>query len=149
MMAALILALNNDGCPYSGFGDIPYLFSSESFHVVGDTAKCTDVLGTANVSWVYGFKYVPRPEGKTDTILTPEDKTNNLIIVGGPAVNPLATEFGTYFGITYINQPGVKFTISWENQSISLDLQKYPSEDICIVYLGKKDERNALVIWGY
>ncbi len=143
-------SVNNDGCPYSGFADIPSLFSSKSFHVVGDGAKCTDALGTANVSWVYGFKHIATPEGKTDSILTQkEHETNNLIIVGGPAVNPVAQEFGNYFGISYSYQPGVFFAIFWKNQSISLDLQKYPSEDICIVYLGKQAQRNALVIWGY
>lgn len=133
-----------------GFSDIPSMFPHRNFHVVGDQAKCTDVLGTANASWVYGHKWIERPEGKTDLLLTPQEHdTGNLIIVGGPAVNPLATEIDNHFGISYVYQPGINFTILWENQSISLDLWKYPSEDICIVYLGNQNERSTLVIWGY
>ena len=71
--------------------------------------------------------------------------------MGGPAVNPLASEFDNNFGITYTYQPGVRFTISCqnENKSISLDLTAYPLQDICIVYLGRQNNRNNLLIWGY
>ncbi|KYK37907.1 MAG: hypothetical protein AYK18_18125 [Theionarchaea archaeon DG-70] len=134
------------------FKYIPYLFAGFSFHVVGDNAKCTDVLGTANVSWAYGLWGISRPEGKTDAILTVYEHDNgNLIPVGGPAINPVADEFDSYFGIFYDYVPGVSFTISCknENKSISLDLSNYPSEDICIVYLGRHSNRNILLIWGY
>ncbi|MBU7028464.1 MAG: hypothetical protein HXS48_16140 [Theionarchaea archaeon] len=134
------------------FRNIPSLFAGFSFHVVGEYAKCTDVLGTANVSWAYGTKGIYRPEGKTDAILTLYEHDNgNLIIVGGPAINPAADEFDPYFRIFYSYIPDVIFTISClsENQSISLDPKNYPSEDICIVYLGRHNNRNILFIWGY
>ncbi|MGD2250331.1 MAG: transglutaminase family protein [Candidatus Methanofastidiosia archaeon] len=132
------------------FGNIPLLFGGFSFHVVGDTAKCTDVLGTANVSWAFGDVNIERPEGKTDLILTVNEHNNgNLIVMGGPAVNPVATEFGSIFGITYSYVEGVSFDISAEGKTIHLDLGQYPSQDICIVYLGQHNNRNILIIWGY
>jgi hypothetical protein len=101
------------------------------------------------------------PEGRTDSVLTElEHDTGNLIIVGGPAVNPIATEFGRYFRITYENYPDVSFKtyenypdvsfkINAEDESIFLDLTEYPKEDICLVYLGQHKGRNVLMVWGY
>jgi hypothetical protein len=143
---------NNYGCPSFGMVDIPSLFASDNLHVVGDTAYCTDVLGTANLSWIFGFHSVALPEGRTDTILpSGEYEKSNLLITGGPAVNPLAEQFGNYFGITYTHNPGVSFEIQCEGKSIFLDLQDYPQRDIAIVYLGREieNERNILITWGY
>ena len=90
------------------------------------------------------------PEGRTDIILTHKEKDEgNLIIVGGPAVNPAATEFGGYFGISYDYEPNAYYEIFCERNSIYLDLTKYPHEDICIVYVGRHNNRNILLIWGY
>jgi hypothetical protein len=117
--------------------------------VAGDSAYCTDVLGTANLSWIYGLKSIERPEGRTHTILPfSEHETGNLLITGGPAINPVADEFDGYFGIEYTLTPS-SFSISCENHTISLPLQDYPRKDIAIVYLGNHMGRNALVIWGY
>ncbi len=137
------------------FGNIPALFAGAAFHVVGDGAKCTDVLGTANVSWSFGRAYISRPEGKTDLILTSTEHSNgNLIVVGGPAVNLLAVEFGDKFGIAYYynpNPPNPVFQIFAEGQTITLDIDNYNSklEDICIIYLGRENNRNILLIWGF
>jgi hypothetical protein len=132
------------------FGNIPSLFTGDAFHVVGDKAACTDVLGTANISWAYGSINMHRPDGKTEGILFPEEhNTSNLMLMGGPAVSDIADEFDTYFGITHDFQPGVSFTIFCEGQQIYLDLTTYPSQDICIVYLGQQNNRNVLEIWGY
>jgi hypothetical protein len=144
------------GCPSFGFGNLHTYFSSEKFHVVGDQAKCTDVLGTANISWILGRKYMTRPEGKTDALLTGEEHDNdNLIIMGGPAINPLASEFDSCFGITYYydpNPPNPLFRISAEGKMITLNINDYYSpqkEDICIVYFGRHNYRSILIIWGY
>jgi hypothetical protein len=140
------------GCPSFGMVNIPSLYASDNFHVVGDTAYCTDVLGTANLSWIFGYKSAVLPEGRTNVILPDkEHETGNLLITGGPAVNPIATEFGNYFGITYTYYPGVSFEIRCEGQSIFLNLQDYPQRDIAIVYLGREieNERNILIAWGY
>ena len=135
---------------YPVFGNIPFLFGGYTFHVVGDTAKCTDVLGTANMSWAFGNTDISRPEGKTDLLLTVnEHNAGNLIIVGGPAVNPLADEFDNYFGITYTYVENVSFDIFAEGKSIHLDITSYPSQDLCIVYVGRHNNRNILLIWGY
>lgn len=143
----------SDSDPCTGaditFSAIPHLFSSNNFHVVGNSAYCTDVLGTANLSWVYGLKSIERPEGRTHTILPfSEHETGNLLITGGPAINPVADEFNRYFGIEY-TLTSSSFSISCENHTISIPLQDYPQKDIAIVYLGNHMGRNALVIWGY
>ncbi|MBU7018650.1 MAG: hypothetical protein HXS44_14165 [Theionarchaea archaeon] len=49
------------GCPSFGMVTIPSLYASDNFHVVGDTAYCTDVLGTANLSWIFGYKSAVLP----------------------------------------------------------------------------------------
>jgi hypothetical protein len=132
-------------------GSLPQLFNTNSYMVVGDTAYCTDVLGTAKIS--YGLALggaSENPEGRTDIILTQtEHDTGNLIIVGGPAVNPAADEFDTIFGITYNFNPGISFEIFCEGESIYLDLAKYPQEDICILYLGEHNLRDVMIAWGY
>jgi hypothetical protein len=126
-------------------------FATFTFMVAGDTAYCTDVLGSSKIS--YGLSeggVMENPEGRTDVILTTtEHDTGNLIIVGGPAVNPVADEFDGYFGITYQYIPGDSFTIFVEGKSSYLNLDFYPERDICIVYLGEHNGRNAMVVWGF
>ncbi len=134
------------------FAEYPGLFDTNSYFVVGDTAYCTDVLGTGKIAYGLGAGGVTEnPEGRTDLILTTaEHDTGNLIIVGGPAVNPVATEFDSYLGITYDYNPGVSFEIFCEGYSIFLDIaNNYPDEDICIVYLGSQNSRNSMVVWGF
>jgi hypothetical protein len=133
------------------FGSLPWLFYSNTFFVAGDTAYCTDVLGSAKIAFglAKGGAY-ENPEGRTDRILTgTEHNTGNLIIVGGPAVNPVANEVDTLCGITYSHIPGVSFEIHCEGRSIYLNLGQYPTQDICIVYTGVHNSRNVMVVWGY
>jgi hypothetical protein len=100
---------------------ISQLFNANSYLVVGDDAYCTDVLGTAKIS--HGLALggaAQNPEGRTDKILTRRERDQgNLIIVGGPAVNPAAVEFGGYLGITYTLKRRASFTIHCEGRSIS------------------------------
>ena len=127
------------------------LFYYNTLFVAGDTAYCTDVLGSAKIAFglAKGGAY-ENPEGRTETIIKQiEHDTKNLILVGGPAVSPLADEFDSYFGITYNHQPGVNFTIFCEDTSINLDLANYPRQDICIVYIGQQNGRNVMLVWGY
>jgi len=130
---------------------ISSLFSANSYFVVGEEAYTTDILGTSHIS--YGLALggaFENPQGRTDTILTREERDQgNLIIVGGPSVNPAATEFGGYCGISYDKNHNVSFTIRCEGRSIYLDLEKYPYEDTCIIYLAKFNTRNVLLVWGY
>jgi hypothetical protein len=127
------------------------LFNTDTYFVVGDEAYCTDVLGTAKISHGLALGGIlENPEGRTDTFLTNRERDQgNLIIVGGPAVNPAAVEFGGYFGISYKEKTRVGFTIFCERKSIHLDFANYPHEDICIVYLGELSSRNVLLVWGY
>lgn len=137
--------------PVSTFTDYPGVFSTYSFFVVGNNAYCTDVLGTGKIA--YGLSaggVTENPEGRTHTILTQlEHDTGHLIPVGGPAINPIAIEFDDIFGITFEYVTGVSFEIFCEGESIYLDLTQYPTEDICIVYLGDHDSRNIMLVWGY
>jgi hypothetical protein len=60
------------------------LFNTNSYFVVGDKAYCTDVLGTAKISYGLASGTEENPEGRTDSVLTElEHDTGNLIIVGG------------------------------------------------------------------
>ena len=132
-------------------GSLPQLFNTNSYLVVGDDAYCTDVLGTAKISYGLALGGASQnPEGRTHTILTTtEHTTGNLAIVGGPAINPVADEFDTTFGITYTHNPGISFEIFYGGESIYLDLTQYPNEDICIIYLGENSSRNIMLVWGY
>lgn len=127
------------------------LFDTNSYFVTGDTAYCTDVLGTAKISYGLALSGTSQnPEGRTDLILGRKERDQgNLIIVGGPAVNPAAIEFGGYCGISYEIKERVSFTITCERKSIYLDLTRYPHEDICIIYVEKFDTRNVMLVWGY
>jgi hypothetical protein len=127
------------------------LFYYNTYFAAGNTAYCTDVLGSAKIAFglAKGGVY-ENPEGRTDTIIQQtEHDTGNLILVGGPAVSPLADEFDQYFGITYDYTPGVSFSISCEGCSITLNLGVYPYQDVCIVYIGQQNGRNIMVVWGY
>ena len=135
-------------------GSLPQLFNTNSYLVVGDDAYCTDVLGSAKIS--YGLALggaSENPEGRTHTLLTTtEHNTGNLIPVGGPAINPVADEFDGYFGITYNYDPNGSppvFEISADGYTITLNLNNYPNEDICIVYLAEHNGRNVMLVWGY
>lgn len=133
------------------FNQMSSLFSGYTFMVAGDQAYCTDVMGSSKISYGLASSGVTQnPEGRTDLILTQmEHDTGNLIIVGGPAVNPVATEFDAVFSITYNNNPGVSFEILADGYSIFLDLTNHPNEDTCIVYLGQQNGRNVMLVWGY
>ncbi len=133
------------------FDDLDYLFYDNTFFVAGDQAYCTDVLGTAKTSFGLAKGGVfENPEGRTDQILTgTEYNTKNLIMVGGPAVSPVADEFDNTFGITYRYNPGVSFEILYHDKSIYLNVTQYPRQDICIVFLGEDNARSALLVWGY
>ncbi len=133
------------------FGEIPQLFDTNSFFVAGNTAYCTDVLGTGKIAFGLAQGGITEnPEGRTDAILTvTEHDTGNLIIVGGPGINPLAQEFDLKFAIIYTYNPGVAFQIACETKYIYLDLTHYPNEDVCIVYLGEDSSRNVMLVWGY
>ncbi|MBU7022511.1 MAG: hypothetical protein HXS41_15795, partial [Theionarchaea archaeon] len=78
-----------------------------------------------------------------------EHDKGNLIVVGGPAVNELAVELGKLLRITYEYNINESFKINAETKSIYLDLEKYPEEDICLVYLREFRGRNILMVWGY
>lgn len=134
-----------------GCEDIAALFDNNTFFVAGDDAYCTDVLGSAKIAFGLARGGASQnPEGRTDLILTnTEHTTGNLIPVGGPAINPLAIEFDDVFGITYLYVSDVSFDIFCESQTIHLDIPQYPHEDICIVYIGKENNRNVMLVWGY
>jgi hypothetical protein len=127
------------------------LFDKNVFLVVGEKAFCTDVLGAAKLSYALAFGgAAENPEGRTDALLTPtENISGNLIIVGGPAVNPVAIQYGAYFRISYEWNPDDSYKINADCKSIYLDLRKYPQEDVCIVYLREYRGRNVLMVWGY
>jgi hypothetical protein len=130
--------------------EINSFFKENSYFVIGEKAYNTDVLGTAKISYGLALGGAQNPEGRTDMIITNKEKDEgNLIIVGGPAINPAAIEFGGYFGISYDYEPNAYYEIFCERNSIYLDLTKYPHEDICIVYLGQFSSRNVLLVWGY
>jgi hypothetical protein len=133
------------------FDDLDYLFFEDTYFVAGDSAYCTDVLGSAKTSFGLAKGGVSEnPEGRTEEILTEIKKeTGNLIMVGGPAISPLADEFNTYFGITYDYTPGVSFQIYYHHKSIYLNVADYPNQDICIVFLEEDNTRSVMLIWGY
>jgi hypothetical protein len=141
----------NDYDYIPGIWAVSSLFDTNTYFVVGDAAYTTDVLGATKISYALAFGgSLENPEGRTDSLLTRRERDQgNLIIVGGPAVNPTATEFGGYFGISYRHRPQESFSISCERKSIYLDLAQYPYEDICIVYIGQFDTRNVMLVWGY
>lgn len=137
--------------PIPTMGSLQTVFDTNTFLVAGDTAYATDVLGSAKIAFALGQAGASEnPEGRTDiTLTTAEHDTGNLIPVGGPAVNPVASEFGTYFNVTYTYQPGVSFEIFADLQSIYLDLTMYPSQDIAVIYLAEHNGRFVMLVWGY
>jgi hypothetical protein len=127
------------------------LFKRNTYIVVGDIAKSTDVLGSAIIAYALAAQgTIEKPEGRTEKILTEEEHdSGNLIIVGGPAVNPVATEFGKLFRISYEHNINESFKINAEAKSIYLDLRDYPKEDICLIYVREYKGQNILMVWGY
>ncbi len=132
-------------------GSLADLFSTNTFFVAGDQAYCTDVLGSARIAFALATAgTAENPEGRTDVTLTQtEHDTGNLIPVGGPSINPVADEFDNYFNITYTLQAGVSFEIFADSESIFLDLTLYPIQDIAIIFVGRHNYRNILLVWGY
>lgn len=136
--------------PLATLDFLPSLFDTNTYFVAGDSAYCTDVLGSAKIAFALAQAgTTTSPEGRTDLTLTQtEHNLGNLIPVGGPAVNPIADEFDIYFGITY-TLAGTSFEIRADYQLISLDTTQYTNEDVAIVYLGRHSNRYVLLVWGY
>jgi hypothetical protein len=133
------------------FDDLDYLFFDSTYFVAGDIAYCTDVLGSAKTSFGLAKGGVSEnPEGRTERLLKETTKNmGNLILIGGPAVSPLTSDFDRTFGITYEYQPGANFRIRYHDKSIYLNVADYPNQDVCIVLLGEDNSRSVMVIWGY
>ena len=136
------------------FDNLASLFAANTFLVAGDNAYCTDVLGSAKISFgLADGGATNNPEGRTDVILTAaEHDTGNLIPVGGPGINLIADEFDGYFDITWNYFPAADppvFQILADGYMIELNLNNYPVEDICIVYLAEHNSKNVMLVWGY
>ena len=137
--------------PLPTFGFMAVNFDTNTFLIAGNNAYCTDVLGSARIA--FGLARggsTQNPEGRTDTLLTQDEfDTGNLIPVGGPAINQVTDQFNFAFGVEYTYIPGTSFDIQVLGQTMTLDLNKYPHEDICLVYLRELNGRNILLVWGY
>ncbi|KYK35138.1 MAG: VCBS repeat-containing protein [Theionarchaea archaeon] len=158
--ALIDIVVANEGQNYvylnmeTTINNIATLFDTYTFFVAGDNAYCTDVLGSAKIAFGLARGGTSgNPEGRTDLILTTtEHDTGNLIPVGGPGINPIADEFDGYFGITWNYDPGAippVFQIFAEGYTLTLNLNDYPGEDICIVYIAEHNNRNVMLVWGY
>ncbi len=140
--------------PLPIFGFMAANFNTYTFLVAGDTAYCMDVLGAGKIAFGLAEGGVTEsPEGRTDLLLTQQEfDTGNLIPVGGPAINPVTGHFNLAFGVEYNYDPGGTppvFEISAVGVTITLNLEDYPGEDICIIYLREHNGRKVMLVWGY
>ncbi|MDX9798312.1 MAG: S-layer protein [Bacteroidales bacterium] len=123
-------------------GNVESAFSNGTVFVTGKNASSLDLLTRDTVS--KSFKEM----GVLSTNSLDFEATSNkqLVVVGGPVINSKTRELNDAFGIMYEEtQDRVLITA----KDLTLSKPKIGSdEDIGIIYFGKSDSSNVLMLWG-
>lgn len=131
------------------FENLDKLFLTNTYLITGEHAHYIDTLGCTEI----GYAITRAGAGKNSEQMhmlsgTLGQKTGNIISLGGPAINAVTEEYNRKFGIDY-SESDSRFEIRSEGFSISLDRNDCQHEGICIVYLGRDNDKNVMLVWGY
>ncbi|KYC50676.1 MAG: hypothetical protein AMQ22_01422 [Candidatus Methanofastidiosum methylothiophilum] len=123
-------------------GSVESAFSNGTVFVTGKNANSLDLLTRDTVS--KSFKEMGVLSTNSLDFEIPPNK--QLVVVGGPVINSKTKELNDAFGIMYEEtQDRVLITA----KDLTLSKPKIGSgEDIGIIYFGKSNNSNVLMLWG-
>ncbi len=136
MMVALPLA------SAESIGGIETSFSNGAVFVTGSAANSLDLLARDTVS--KSFKENGVLSTNAIDIEAPSNK--QLIVIGGPLVNTKTRELNELFGVRY-EETNDRILITAKDLTLSKP-RLGSGEDIGIVYFGKANNQNVLMLWG-
>jgi len=123
-------------------GGIPTSFSNGAVFVTGSAANSLDLLARDTVSKSFKENGVL----STNALDSEAPSNKQLIVIGGPLVNSKARELNELFGVRY-EETNDRILITAKD--LTLSKPKLGSgEDIGIVYFGKANNQNVLMLWG-
>ncbi len=123
-------------------GNVSSAFSNGTVFVTGKDANSLDLLARDTVS--KSFKEMGVLGTNTLDFEAPSNKS--LVVVGGPAINSKTNELNGLFGITY-EETEDKILITAKDITLSKP-RIGVGEDIGIIYFGKSNDSNILMLWG-
>ncbi|NYT03929.1 MAG: DUF4430 domain-containing protein [Candidatus Methanofastidiosa archaeon] len=123
-------------------GKVPSSFSNGTVFVTGKDANSLDLLTRDTVS--KSFKEMGVLSTNSLDFEAPSNKS--LVVIGGPAINSKTKELNDAFGVKYEEtQDRILITA----KDITLSKPKIGSgEDIGVIYFGKFNNTNILMLWG-
>ena len=123
-------------------GNVPSAFSNGAVFVTGKNANSLDLLTRDTTS--KGFKEMGILNTNSLDFEVPSNKS--LVVIGGPAINSKTKELNNAFGVRYEEtQDRILITA----KDITLSKPKISvGEDIGIIYFGKHNGFNVLMLWG-
>lgn len=130
--------------PFSAedIGTIHSSFKNGTIMVTGQSANSLDLLTRDTVS--KSFKENGILSKNSTDLEASSDK--QLIVIGGPVVNSKTNELNNLFGVKYEE---TKDRVLITAKDITLSKQKIGSgEDIGIIYFGKANNVDVLMLWG-
>ncbi len=123
-------------------GNVSSAFSNGTVFVTGKDANSLDLLARDTVS--KSFKEMGVLGTNSLDFEAPSNKS--LVVVGGPAINSKTNELNCLFEVTY-EETEDKILITAKD--ITLSKPKIGmGEDIGIIYFGKSNDSNILMLWG-
>jgi hypothetical protein len=123
-------------------GNVPSSFSNGTVFVTGKDANSLDLLTRDTV--LKSFKEMDILSTNSLDFEAPSNKS--LVVIGGPAINSKTKELNDVFEVRYEEtQDRILITA----KDITLSKPKIGSgEDIGIIYFGKSNNSNILMLWG-
>jgi len=126
----------------NSIGNVPSVLSNGTVFVTGKNANSLDLLTRDTVS--KSFKEMGVLSTNSLDFEVPTNKS--LVLIGGPAINSKTRELNDVFGIRY-EETQERIIITAKDISISKPKIGL-GEDIGIIYFGKSNNSNILMLWG-
>jgi len=123
-------------------GTIHTSFSNGTVMVTGQNANSLDLLTRDTVS--KNFKENGILSKNSTDLEAPSDK--QIVVIGGPEINSKTKDLNSIFGVKYEE---TQDRVSITAKDITLTKSKFSlGEDIGIIYFGKSNNVNVLMLWG-
>jgi len=123
-------------------GTIHTSFSNGTVMVTGQNANSLDLLTRDTVS--KNFKENGILSKNSTDLEAPSDK--QIVVIGGPEINSKTKDLNSIFGVKYEE---TQDRVSITAKDITLSKSKFSlGEDIGIIYFGKSNNVNVLMLWG-
>jgi len=123
-------------------GSVPTSFSNGTVFVTGSTANSLDLLTRDTVAKSFKENGIL----STNAIDSEAPQNRQLIVIGGPVANSKTRELNELFGVKY-EETNDRILITAKDLTLSKP-KLGMGEDIGIIYFGKANNQNVLMLWG-